>query len=102
MNYKYGILSSSQLCKQKEYFKGAIYQLFCFKEEGVATTRQRFTSLLQELSGFYNLLNQQEIFTAICLLEYAIDEQEHSLYRKAMLDAIGFIDMVREVEDGID
>lgn len=96
MRYKYGTISSHQLRRQKEYFKDAIYQLFCFKEEGNATTQQRFTSLLQELDGFHRLLNQSEVFTAMCLLEYARIEDEHEFYRKAMLDAIGFIEMVKE------
>lgn len=95
MRYKYGDISSAQLGAQKKYFKDAIYQLLCFKEESFPTTDQRFLSLQQQLDGFNRIYQGQTVVvTVMSLLEAARNETNHTLYRKAMLDAIGMIDLI--------
>lgn len=89
--------TQQQIHAQKEYFKNAIYQLLCFKEENNKSTDGRFVSLQQQLNGFGSICgNPNIIITITSLLEVARKEENHSTYRKALLDAIGFIDNVKE------
>ena len=53
--------------------------------------------MLQQLIGFNKISGfQPEIITIMSLLEYAREEDDFSKYRKAILDACGMVERIKE------
>ena len=96
MNF-YEEIPPSQIAAEKKYFCSAIYKLLPYKEEKYPYLDNYFESVLQQLIGFNKLSGQQpELISIISLLEYARQEEELLKYRKAILDACGLVDRIKE------
>ncbi len=99
MNYKYGILTSEQIHKEKENLKNAIFILLPYKESNYQLLDKYFESLLFRIDGLNNLfMNQPEIITLMSLLEAARHETSFVKYRKAILDATALVDSIKECD----
>ena len=97
MNYKYGEVPSSQIAAEKAYFLSAIFKLLPYREEKYAFLDNYFESVIQRLIGFNVIAGfQPEILTIISLLECARQEENPFKYRKAILDACGLIERIKE------
>lgn len=98
MVYKYGILSQSQIHREKERLQGAIYKLLPYKEDSYEFLDSYFVSLQQRIDGLNHLLGEQtKILTLMSILESARYEIDFTKYRKAILDACALVD---EIEEG--
>lgn len=97
MNYKYGVIPTSQIKQQKEYLQKAIFQTLCLKEENYQYLDGRFNSLLQQLDGFNHLFQYQPVvITIMSLLESARYEEDFAQYRKAILDATALVNQIKD------
>ena len=93
----YKEIPPSQIAAEKEYFCSAIYKLLPYKEENYPYLNNYFESVLQQLIGFNKLSGQQpELVSIISLIEYARQEEELPRYRKAILDACGMVERIKE------
>lgn len=87
----------SQIAAEKEYFISAIYKLLPYKEDSYEYLDNYFDSVLQRLIGFNKISGfQPEVITIMSLLEYARGESDFSKYRKAVLDACGLVELIKE------
>ena len=87
----------SQIAAEKEYFISAIFKLLPYKQEGYDNLDNYFESVLQRLIGFNNISGfQPEVITIMSLLEYARQENDYAKYRKAVLDACGLVQLIKE------
>lgn len=97
MTYKYGEVPPNQIAAEKKYFLSAIYKLLPYKEESFEFLDNYFESVLQRLIGFNRLSGfQPEVITIMSLLEYARQEKDFLKYRKAILDACGLVESIKE------
>lgn len=102
MHYKYGEVPSSQIAAEKAYFLSAIFKLLPYREEQYEFLDNYFESILQRLVGFNAVTGfQPEMLTIISLLECARKEEELSKYRKAILDACGLIERIKESDTNV-
>ena len=93
----YTEIPPSQIAAEKSYFISAIYKLLPYKESAYEHLDNYFNSVLQQLIGFKNISGfQPEIITIMSLLEYAREEDDFSKYRKAILDACGMVERIKE------
>jgi len=93
----YEEMPPSQIAAEKKHIRSAIFKLLPFKEESYEYLDNYFESVLQRLIGFNKLSGQQpELISIISLIEYARQEEELSKYRKAILDACGLVDRIKE------
>lgn len=89
--------SPNQIAAEKKYFQSAIYKLLPYKEDGYEYLNNYFESVLQRLIGFNKISGSQpEVITIISLIEYARGESDSKKYRKAILDACGLVELIRE------
>ena len=96
MNF-YKEIPQSQIAAEKKYLQSAIFKLLPYKQESYPYINNYFESVLQRLIGFNKISGSQpEVLTIISLLEYAREENDYSKYRKAILDACGLIEFVKE------
>lgn len=87
----------NQIAAEKEYFVSAIFKLLPYKQDNYEYLDNYFESVLQRLIGFNKISGlQPEIITIISLLEYARGESDFSKYRKAILDACGMVERIKE------
>lgn len=87
----------SQIAAEKKYFLSAIFKLLPYKENNYELLDNYFESVIQRLLGFNKLSGfQSETITIISLLEYARRENDFKKYRKAILDACGLVELIRE------
>ena len=87
----------SQIAAEKDYFISAIFKLLPYKQEGYDNLDNYFESVLQRLIGFNKISGfQPEIITIMSLLEYARQENDYTKYRKAVLDACGLVQLIKE------
>lgn len=87
----------SQIAAEKAYFLSAIFKLLPYKQDGYAYLDKYFKSVLQRLTGFNKISGfQPEVITIMSLLEYARDEDNFENYRKAILDACGLVEKIKE------
>ena len=87
----------SQIAAEKKYFLSAIFKLLPYKQDGYEYLDQYFKSVLQRLIGFNKISGfQPEVITIMSLLEYAREEENFEDYRKAILDACGLIEKIKE------
>lgn len=97
MNYNYGKVPSSQIIAEKQYLISAIFKLLPYKEENYEYLDNYFESVLQRLIGFNRISGfQPEVITIMSLLEYARQENDFHKYRKAILDACGLVELIKE------
>ena len=93
----YTEIPSSQIAAEKSYFVSAIYKLLPYKESAYEHLDNYFNSVLQQLIGFNKISGfQPEVITIMSLLEYAREEDDFSKYRKAILDACGMVERIKE------
>ena len=86
-----------QIAAEKEYLTSAIYKLLPYKESAYDYLENQFESVLQRLIGFNKISGfQPEVITIMSLLEYARGESDFSKYRKAVLDACGLVELIKE------
>ena len=87
----------AQIAAEKEYLRSAIFKLLPYKEESYEYLDNYFESVLQQLKGFNKISGfQPEVVTIMSLVEYARCENEFSKYRKAILDACGMVEFIKE------
>ena len=87
----------SQIAAEKEYFVSAIFKLLPYKQDGYEYLDNYFESVLQRLIGFNKISGfQPEVLTIMSLLEYAREENDFKKYRKAILDACGVVELIKE------
>ena len=93
----YTEIPPNQIAAEKSYFVSAIYKLLPYKESDYEHLDNYFNSVLQQLTGFNKISGfQPEIITIMSLLEYAREEDDFSKYRKAILDACGMVERIKE------
>ena len=87
----------SQIAAEKQYLLSAIFKLLPYKQEEYEYLNSYFESVLQRLIGFNKISGfQPEVITIMSLLEYARGENDFSKYRKAVLDACGLVELIKE------
>lgn len=87
----------NQIAAEKDYFISAIFKLLPYKQNGYEHLDNYFESVLQRLLGFNKLSGfQPEVITIMSLLEYARQENDFQKYRKAILDACGMVQLIKE------
>lgn len=93
----YAEIPPCQIAAEKKYFTSAIFKLLPYKQDGYEHIDNYFESVLQRLIGFNKISGfQPEVITIMSLLEYAREENDYSKYRKAILDACGLVELIRE------
>ncbi len=86
-----------QIAAEKKYLLSAIYKLLPYKESAYENLDNYFESVIQRLFGFNKLSGYQpEVVTIISLVEYARQEDDFKKYRKAILDACGLVELIKE------
>ena len=86
-----------QIAAEKKYLLSSIYKLLPYKENNYEFLDNYFESVIQRLVGFNKISGgQPEIITIISLVEYARYENDFKKYRKAVLDACGLVELVKE------
>ena len=87
----------NQIAAEKKYLCSAIFKLLPYKQDGYEYLDNYFESVLQRLIGF-NIISgfQPEVITIMSLLEYARQEDDFQKYRKAILDACGLVEFIKE------
>lgn len=87
----------NQIAAEKAYFISAIFKLLPYKQDNYEYLDNYFESVLQRLIGFNKISGfQPEVITIMSLLEYARGESDFSKYRKAILDACGMVERIKE------
>lgn len=95
----YKEIPPSQIAAEKKYFLSAIYKFLPYKESNYEFLDNYFESVMQQLSGFNKLSGDQpEMITIMSLLAYAREESDFKKYRKAILDACGLVERIKESE----
>ena len=93
----YEELPPSQIAAEKKYFTSAIFKLLPYRQYDYKYIDSYFESVLQRLIGFNKISGgQPELITIIGLLEYARGENNYDKYRKAILDACGMVELIKE------
>jgi len=87
----------NQIAAEKAYFVSAIFKLLPYKQDNYEYLDNYFESVLQRLIGFNKISGfQPEVITIMSLLEYAREEDNYQKYRKAILDACGLVEFIKE------
>ncbi len=93
----YTEIPPTQIAAEKEYLRSAIFKLLPYKEESYEFLNSYFESVLQQLKGFNKISGfQPEVITIMSLIEYARTENDFQKYRKAILDACGMVEFIKE------
>lgn len=93
----YEEITPSQIAAEKVYIRSAIFKLLPYKEESYEYLDKYFGSVLQLLKGFNKVSgNQPEMVSIISKIAYARDVEDFDEYRKAILDACGMVDRIKE------
>jgi hypothetical protein len=93
----YTEIPPSQIAAEKKYIRSAIFKLLPYKEESYEYLDEYFGSVLQLLKGFNKVSgNQPEMVSIISKIAYARDVEDFDDYRKAILDACGMVDLIKE------
>jgi hypothetical protein len=93
----YEELLPSQIAAEKVYIRSAIFKLLPYKEESYEYLNEYFGSVLQLLKGFNKISgNQPEMVSIISKIAYARDVEDFNEYRKAILDACGLVERIKE------
>lgn len=94
----YTEMPPSQISAEKKYIRSAIFKLLPYKEENYEYLDNYFCSVLQLLKGFNKVSgNQPEMVSIISKIAYAQKEaKDFNDYRKAILDACGMVERIKE------
>lgn len=93
----YTELPPSQIVAEKKYIRSAIFKLLPYKEEHYEHLDKYFSSVLQLLKGFNEISGYQpEVISIISKIAYARKAEEFDDYRKAILDACGLVEQIKE------
>ena len=93
----YKEITPSQIAAEKVYIRSAIFKLLPYREESYEYLDNYFGSVLQLLKGFNKVSgNQPEMVSIISKIAYARDVEDFDEYRKAILDACGMVDRIKE------
>ena len=93
----YAEMPPSQIAAEKAYIRSAIFKLLPYKEESYEYLNEYFGSVLQLLKGFNKISgNQPEMVSIISKIAYARDVEDFNEYRKAILDACGLVERIKE------
>lgn len=93
----YTEIPPSQMAAEKEYIRSAIFKLLPYKEEAYEYLDNYFVSVLQLLKGFNEISGYQpEVVSIISKVAYARQTDNFSEYRKAVLDACGMVERIKE------
>jgi len=93
----YTEIPPSQIAAEKEYIRSAIFKLLPYKEESYEYLDNYFGSVLQLLKGFNKISgNQPEMVSIISKIAYAREAENFDDYRKAILDACGMVERIKE------
>jgi hypothetical protein len=93
----YNEITPSQIAAEKTYIRSAIFKLLPYKEESYEYLDEYFGSVLQLLKGFNKISgNQPEMVSIISKIAYARDVENFDEYRKAILDACGMVERIKE------
>ena len=93
----YTEMPPSQIAAEKAYIRSAIFKLLPYKEESYEYLNEYFGSVLQLLKGFNKISgNQPEMVSIISKIAYARDVEDFNEYRKAILDACGLVERIKE------
>ena len=96
MNFYVGT-PSHQIAAEKMYIRSAIYKLLPYKEENYEYLDNYFNSVLQLLKGFNEISGYQpEVVSIISKVAYAQKAENFQEYRKAILDACGMVEFIKE------
>lgn len=96
MNF-YTETPSHQIAAEKVYIRSAIYKLLPYKEEHYEYLDNYFNSVLQLLKGFNEISGYQpEVISIISKVAYAQKAENFKDYRKAILDACGMVEFIKE------
>ena len=95
----YTEIPPSQIAAEKEYIRSAIFKLLPYKEENYEYLDKYFSSVLQLLKGFNKISgNQPEMVSIISKVAYAQEADNFDEYRKAILDACGMVERIKECD----
>lgn len=98
----YKAMPPSQIAAEKVYLRSAIFKLLPYKEECYAYLDNYFNSVLQLLKGFNEISgNQPEVISIISKIAYARQTENFDEYRKAILDACGMVEHIRESDPNV-
>ena len=90
-------IPSAQIMAEKEYIRSAIFKLLPYKEESYEYLDNYFSSVLQLLRGFNKISGYQpEVISIISKIAYAQEAENFQEYRKAILDACGMVELIKE------
>lgn len=93
----YTEVPSSQIAAEKEYIRSAIFKLLPYKENSYECLGNYFDSVLQLLKGFNKISGYQPVMISIISkVEYAREEEDLREYRKAIFDACGMVEFIKE------
>lgn len=93
----YTEIPPSQIAAEKKYIRSAIFKLLPYKEESYEYLDNYFMSVLQLLKGFNKISgNQPEMVSIISKIAYAQQVEDFNEYRKAILDACGMVERIKE------
>lgn len=93
----YTEIPPSQIAAEKKYIRSAIYKLLPYKEESYEYLDRYFSSVLQLLKGFNEISGYQtEVVSIISKVAYARTAENFEEYRKAILDACGLVERIKE------
>ena len=96
MNF-YTEIPSHQIAAEKKYIQSAIFKLLPYKEESYEYLDKYFNSVLQLLKGFNHISGYQPVvISIISKVAYARDVEDFQEYRKAIFDACGMVDQIKE------
>jgi len=89
--------SPSQIAAEKVYIRSAIFKLLPYREEKYEYLDNYFNSVLQLLKGFNEISGEQpEVVSIISKIAYARKAEDFDDYRKAILDACGLVERIKE------
>ena len=87
----------SQMAAEKKYIQSAIFKLLPYKEESYEYLDKYFNSVLQLLKGFNHISGYQPVvISIISKVAYAREIEDFKEYRKAIFDACGMVDQIKE------
>ena len=95
----YKEIPSNQIAAEKEYIRSAIFKLLPYKEEAYEYLNNYFESVLQLLKGFNKISGYQPVVVSIISkVEYAREATNFREYRKAIFDACGMVEQIKECD----
>lgn len=98
----YTEIPPSQIAAEKVYIRSAIFKLLPYKEENYEYLDNYFGSVLQLLKGFNEISGHQpEMVSIISKVAYARKTDDFDDYRKAILDACGMVERIKESDSNV-